>query len=336
MRNGRLRNWLYLFARAIPWRLAGPRGGPPLFIPFYHAVTDLEPPHLRHLYPLCSTRRFENDLRFLLRHFRPASWEQVQNYASGKPLPAGAPFFFLTFDDGLQETEAVIAPLLQRYGLPAVFFVNPAFIGNRQLFYRYKVSLLLDALGQEKTRKRAAVTNAPTAEELERKIREITWRNTALADQLAGQLQVDFHGYLTTRKPYLTTEQITELHGRGFLIGSHSYDHPHFSQLSLPEMRQQVEKSFNCLEALGIRERIFAFPFSDDQVPAAFIRSLHADFGVSVSFGTAGLKREAFPFHLQRIAMEEAPGSGARDLLKFAWLAYRFRKWTGGNLIRRP
>ncbi len=336
------RSYLYPLTRVLPWPMVKKTGAPPLFFPFYHAISGDPPPHLRHLYPVGTPDRFKGDLQFLLENFRPARWEQVIGFAEGKPLPPGPPFFFLTFDDGLQEIASVVAPLLLERGLPAVFFINTAFTDNRQLFYRYQVSLIIDKVRQAETSETGgkSVSGAHNGKMASKKLipylKSLTYDDQEIIRQLASTWQVDIDRYLYTHQPYLTSEQVVLLHKQGFLIGSHSHDHPPFGRLTLAEMRDQVGKSFGFLEALGIRERIFAFPFSDDQVSSAFIRSLQQDFGVSLSFGTAGLKKEMFPFHFQRIAMENSDLHSAREILRAGFLAYRIRQLTGKIRIQRP
>lgn len=119
-----------------------------LILPFYHTVSDVDLPHIKHLYPVLNTKRFREDLDFLLRRFKPVSSEELISISGKKSL--NSPHFFLSFDDGLSQVYHVIAPILKEKGVPATFFLNTDFIDNKGMFYRLKTSLLIEKLEKQK------------------------------------------------------------------------------------------------------------------------------------------------------------------------------------------
>ncbi len=119
--------------------------GRKLILPFYHAVSNQRIPHLANVLNTRDTQTFKKDLEFFLRHFEPVGADTLVHIATGE-VPLKKPSFHLTFDDGLKEVITVIAPILKEKGIPATFFVNTGFIGNRDLFYRFKASLLIEKL----------------------------------------------------------------------------------------------------------------------------------------------------------------------------------------------
>lgn len=112
----------------------------PCFLPFYHVVSNVELPHILN-YPYFNVAQFEKQLDIYLKYFKPASLDDV---VSG--ICTGKRMFHLSFDDGLRQCAEVVAPILLRKGIPATFFINTAFVGNRKLFYRYKASLILSTI----------------------------------------------------------------------------------------------------------------------------------------------------------------------------------------------
>lgn len=114
--------------------------GLPTIFPFYHTVSDKKLAHIRHLYHYRSVREFEQELDFFLKHYEPVEPGQLikEGTISGKKQ------FLLTFDDGFAEIYHVIAPLLTKKGIPAIFFLNTGFIDNKDLFYRCKASILAE------------------------------------------------------------------------------------------------------------------------------------------------------------------------------------------------
>jgi peptidoglycan/xylan/chitin deacetylase (PgdA/CDA1 family) len=63
--------------------------------------------------------------------YRPISLDQViDHYADGAPLPPGA--VLITFDDGYRDNLTNAAPILERYGYPAVLFVPIGYLGGHR------------------------------------------------------------------------------------------------------------------------------------------------------------------------------------------------------------
>ncbi len=324
----------------MPFRFLVRLSGQNLVFPFYHVVSDDPVPHAGYVYPVRSVRQFSRDLEFLLRHFEPVGLEAF----AGTPGKRSRPAMFLSFDDGLSEVHGIVAPILHSKGIPAAVFVNTDFIGNRELFYRYKISLLLDRL--EKIRYSPAVTEllqsryhlvGATRKCVRDFLLGISYRNRGELDRIAALVDVDFHTFLRVRKPYMSLEQLKELSGKGFYIGAHSMDHPRFSELDPEERLLQYRGSMEYIRReLGTGYGIFSFPFTDDGVPFEFFERISAGDmpRLDASFGAAGLKRDPLAFHHQRIPME-AGRAGAGRLLRGEYLYFLLRGLAGRNQIRR-
>ena len=48
-----------------------------LFLPFYHAVADEAPPHIKHLYRTRTVEEFRSDLAYMLRFYTPISLQTL-------------------------------------------------------------------------------------------------------------------------------------------------------------------------------------------------------------------------------------------------------------------
>lgn len=76
----------------------------------------------------CGAAKFEAFCTFFQRHFRVISLSEfLANRRAGMDLRGT---LVITFDDGYQDNFRVAAPILQRLGLPASFFVTTGFIGT--------------------------------------------------------------------------------------------------------------------------------------------------------------------------------------------------------------
>ncbi|NPA68002.1 MAG: polysaccharide deacetylase family protein [Chlorobi bacterium] len=120
-----------LIALIIPTKVLIRLSGKKIIYPFYHIVSDNPPPHIKHLYPVRNIKQFEKDLDFLEKHFS----------ASGFPPKDKNNLFVLSFDDGLSEIYNTVAPILKKRKIPAIFFLNSAFVDNKNIFNNYVSSL---------------------------------------------------------------------------------------------------------------------------------------------------------------------------------------------------
>jgi|WetSurMetagenome_2_1015567.scaffolds.fasta_scaffold39368_4 peptidoglycan/xylan/chitin deacetylase (PgdA/CDA1 family) len=326
-----------MLGSTLPFSLVKNPAGNSYVFPFYHIVSDEPCPHTRYLYPVCSVDRFRKDIDFLLRNYRPLTFSQVVEYAAGGAKKTVKPGFYLTFDDGLREIADVVVPILLKKGIEAAFFINPAFVDNHSLFRRHKVSLLIDSINRQKDEEAlkttAGILNCRPVEVI-KKILSLGDHEYAIIDSLAVILHIDFGRFLINNKPYLGLHRLRELQEKGFVIGSHSFDHTLFSGLTLFQMKEQVMKSMNWLsQNLSVRQRVFAFPFTDDRIPSGFFQWMYDDAKIEVSFGTAGLKHELFRKHIQRIPMEQWGFDSARQILGEEYVVYIIRSIFGKNKI---
>jgi len=195
-------------------------------------VSDYHLPHIRHLYRYRRIQEFEHDLDEMLKWFEPVSFEEyLKSEGNGKRR------MVLSFDDGLAECHEIIAPLLLRKGIPAVFFLNNHFIDNRGLFFRYKASLIIDEILSDcKSKEKASEFLVIPKEQVVKAIRMVNFSQQALLDELARKVEVDFVDYMREDPVYLNSQQVEELVKWGFEIGGHSPDHSDFSSLTLETM----------------------------------------------------------------------------------------------------
>lgn len=292
--------------------LQGLTGIPPrrLIVPVYHAVSDQPPVHLKGLYTLRTRAQFSREMDSLLRYWQPLTLDELVHgiHKGGFSKPS----FHLTLDDGLREVTETIVPVLLRKGIPATLFINPSFIGNKELFFRFKARILANlekgfsgALKNELVdycRKKNIFSHS-----LQESLRCISYTGRHYLDAMANLAGMDFSHYLERQKPYLTEDELKSLVNKGFTLGGHSMDHPLFSDLSTDEMFRQALESVRFVRStFSQASGAFAFPFTDNRVGMDFFRNLstqHSDI-VHITFGTAGLKNDVMPWHIQRIAPE--------------------------------
>lgn len=348
----KLRFGLRKAVRSMPVALLQRLAPRPTFGACYHMVSHGRPRHVKHYAPL-PVKEFEEDVRYLKRRFDLLAHDDLARRRSAGLAPADSTAV-LTFDDGFAECATIVAPILQRHGVSATFFLVTDLVDNRTMFRESKASLLIDTvLGQP------AETVLESLHELEREAEVPSWSPDAsvrpagfdlgvadlgtepdprltglvrwllaagpddvqLLDLLCARLGVDVDGYLRSTRPYLSTEQILELHSQGFTIGAHTRSHPKLQRLTREDAEAEIVESCRIVRELtGQRSVPFAFPYSGwglDRRWLAELRRQH-DF-IGLFFDTGGLRRDA-SFVVQRVFGERV--SGARtmeEILRRAW-----------------
>lgn len=278
-------------------------------LPYHHVVSDKELLHIKHLYAYKNTKQFRHDIEFLSKHFTPVSVEEVaEAMEKGKSLKEGS--FLLTFDDGFKEVYEVIAPILSEKKIPAIFFINPAFIDNKELFYRCKISLMIEELGKRKDALDVAgeIMDRPYGDfhDLKTDLKKINQLNKVKLDELAESIGYSYQDYLVSEKPFMTSDQVQELSDQGFMIGSHSWDHPYYEYLSADEQLNQTIRSIQFVkEKLHNKYSCFSFPHTDAVVTQEFFDKLKMQpVKADLLFGIQNQKTEAGNRMLHRFNAE--------------------------------
>jgi len=358
------------------------RSGRRVFVPFYHAVSDELQPHLAPLYPVRSPAQFRRDLDFMLCHFTPVDLPELVAHCGAPPAgeptsrnsikpPFDKPVFHITIDDGLRSAGEQMAPILRQKGVPATFFVNSAFVGNRALMYRYTAALIVShlrvarsaaaqaaLLGEGRAfleqQQRASASAIPrensmhaiagagnasfhvpgsltSTRHLERWVLAQGYAQQHLLQGLAAQLGLDITAFLDTVRPYLDLEDLRSLQQQGFHIGAHSIDHPWYQHISPDERMQQTLTSLEWVRA--------HLPGSPDVFAFPFsdaglpgsLIQQGLAGGVRLHFGGPGL-RPSPAGALSRVAMEKDRAE-APSIVRRAYLAGWGKGLVKGILI---
>jgi peptidoglycan/xylan/chitin deacetylase (PgdA/CDA1 family) len=332
-----LKKIYYTATPALPGRLFRSGGPMGLLLPYHHVVSNEFLPHINQLYAFKNVQQFTEDLDFLLKHYKPLHPDDlakaIYNHAA---IPPGS--FLLTFDDGFREVYDNIAPILEKKGVPAIFFINPAFVDNRELFYRCKISLLIDEL-KNKTADllpdySKVLAAAPATDTVIATLKNLNQNNAAVLDVLANNIHFSFQDFLEKQKPFLTSSQVVDLHKRGFTIGAHSMNHPYYHLLSVEEQVRQTIDSCNYVkELLRTEECHFSFPHSDAGISQSVINAINQQ-QTGLLFGIQNQKKELQNRILHRFNAER-PETSVNALIKGQLLLNKIQQLTGRDTVKR-
>ncbi len=324
------KNIINLSAKTIPFYLLKNLSKENVIFPFYHTVSDLYLPHIKHLYNYRNTKEFKKDLDFLLKHYIPVDISDLK-HISEKP---GKSKFILSFDDGLSQIYETIAPILIKKGIPAIFFINSDFADNKNLFFKHKISIIIDEISKNQEKQKIISKTFETKKKFYKQLKKNNFTDNDFLTEIAKSINIDFKNFLQTNKPYLSSKQILSLKSQGFSIGAHSINHPEYRFLNTDEQIRQTKESIDFVQKkFNQNLKLFAFPFTDFGIKKTFFNKIFSENIVDYSFGTAGIKKDMYKRNIQRIPIEKH--NSAKNSLKFELLYSLIKKIAGKNIIIR-
>jgi len=225
-----------------------------------------------------------------------------------KNLPRNA--VVVTFDDGYADNLTHALPLLERFDVPATFFITTGYVGSGREFWWDALERLLES-GAEMQARIGAALGLPAAQGNDAALFRVC-RDRLLVVPVARReaLLADWNsaaGFLDpcreTHRP-LDEEQLVALAGHPLAeIGAHSVNHPFMSGLSHADQMDEVTKSRAMLEAqTGGPVPYFAYPFGEsDEGSESAVR--RAGFEGAFTAEWAPVRRSASQWRIPRLMM---------------------------------
>ena len=281
-----------------------------------------------------SPANFDQQMEYLSRRHTVLSVPRVVELLAAGRLPKRA--VSLTFDDGYRDNLSTAKPILERWDLPATFFVSTGFMdGSREFWWDELSRVLLEpgslprtfdvGPGIEADRWELGDSAVYTEEEC---LRHEAWsvrqqhdptprhallralneriyllpqpEKRRVLDRLFEWSGMSSDGRRSHRT--LTPDELIEVERGGLIdIGGHSVTHPVLSALPLDAQREEITKNKSELEEiLGHPVRSFAYPHGAySRETAAAVR--HAGFESAVTVENAPLRIGTDPFELPRV-----------------------------------
>jgi peptidoglycan/xylan/chitin deacetylase (PgdA/CDA1 family) len=234
----------------------------------FHDISDAESSLTKGMGVTVTRANFESALRFLAKHYTPVSLQEVLEQSDGRRLPPRP--VLVTFDDAYASVVEFAAPLCRKFGVPAVFFVNAAFLNNQRLALDNLVCYVANALGLGAVN--AAVRAADGTKRIEvQSLTEVfslflptislqarrSFRDALV--QLARISELDLAGEAAL---YLTSQHLHDLNSFNFEIGNHTFTHVNCRSLSRSDFDEEVGRNKEVLEDISGRPvRSFSVPY---------------------------------------------------------------------------
>jgi peptidoglycan/xylan/chitin deacetylase (PgdA/CDA1 family) len=245
----------------------------------------------------------------------PVSMDAVlESHRSRRALPPRS--FAITFDDGFLNNLTHAAPILERYGIPATFYVTSDFIQSNRMSWIDRVEWAVEAADQGEVilpwrQDRAIFKRASEKIAFLDEVRKFAKSTEgldldALASSIQKQLGFDVtwsNGGALDQK--MNWAQVKELNSRAlFTVGGHSHSHGILSFLSEAALADELDTSLRLLRDLaGIEPRHYSYPEGLAHCYSAAVIEQLKKRGVEICptavFGTNDAQTD--PFELRRI-----------------------------------
>jgi len=214
-----------------------------------------------------TARTFEAHVKLIAERYRPVTLDQVYQFlADGASVPERAVAF--TFDDGFRDNYSVAAPILERYGIRAAFYLTtgPVATGSLPWFCRLRHAFNL-------TEKAAWVDSFTNSrwDLSDEATRRTAFRETAKrCAQCVGERQEQFvlqversldAPPLRQARLMMNWDECRALRRAGHIIGSHAVTHPNLAYVSRDDALRELTESKRVLEEqLGESVVHFSYP----------------------------------------------------------------------------
>lgn len=243
----------------------------------YHSISKrLSDPH--HL--SVSPSNFADQLRLLRKYFMPISAEVFYHALINNISLPGT--ILLTFDDGNYDNLANALPIMEKYNVPGLFFINTFYLGKKSYIW----------------------DNLPSNQnEIKRISSNLQREKITLSQQEVRPLtKVELKNFSKSR---LVT------------IGGHTHTHPQLSSLSMKQ--QSIEIKRNDLELkriIGKKPDFFSYPFGYlDDYDRNSLDLVRENYKLAFTTVPGIASRHSDPYQLPRIGIRNQPLNSFQSLL---------------------
>ncbi len=246
---------------------------------------------------------FDSHLQYLTEHFNVLSLhEAVQKLECGT-LPSRAAC--ITFDDGYADNAEIALPILQKYGLPATFFIAAGFIGGGMMWNDRVIEIIRRASGNSLDLSSLGLENydISTLSQRQKSLFSIIEKlKYQPYEERLDQVE-KLHALLPVDLPdnfMMTTQQIQILHRAGMEIGGHTVNHPILARLASRNAYKEIVEGKEILESIiGEPVRYFAYPNGKPNQDyhiehVAMLKKIGFKAAVSTAWGAASSNSDLF------------------------------------------
>ncbi len=247
------REWLYRAASVVGVTgLARRRARSGLTILMYHRV--LEPPLARqYLHGLSVTPDvFKAQMSMLAEKCRVVTIAEGVRALTTAALAVDRPTVCVTFDDGYWDNATIAAPILERLGLRATFFLTTSFVLRGKTLWFDRAAHLWETAREDCAEQLARGEKSGHGPSFEDWMSDLKDRGDAERIGTIAALE-SRHGLapISDLVAPMSTDDVRRLAAAGHEIGSHTVEHPLLNQMSEESIKDEVWRSRDDLLAIA-------------------------------------------------------------------------------------
>jgi len=241
---------------------------------------------------------FRAQVRYLRHHFDLPRYDDLIPSAENNFLFQG-PTALITFDDGYRDNYEWALPILQEFGVPALFFIPTGYIGRARLPAWDRIAFVIKQTQEREIRLeipeplRIDLSQVSRSAAIARLIR--AFRSAEAPDELAFFEQLEQRARVPVdpealgRPLFMSWDEIRQMAAAGMSIGSHTHNHPMLSRLSEPDQWDELTRSKQLLEReLGRAIATISYPFFGAHVFNTTTKRLAHEAGYRLGFSFYG------------------------------------------------
>lgn len=272
---------------------------------------------------LVSESEFSEQMSLLAQAMTPISLTMFQAWLyEGSSLPRNP--VLITFDDGYRNNLLRAAPILLKHGIPAVFFLTAAHLGQNRLLWPTEVyRAILYWPGSEIPLPDGSSINV-AQNELQKRVALAGWARgycKSLSEEFKNQyierLREPAFPMLSPEEAemfgFLSWEEAIRMQKLGFDLGSHTLEHCILTQVHSDRLHRELKSSKDQIE--GVMGNCccasLAYPNggAEDCSPEVFAAAERAGYRLGFTTRPGPCTRESNPLALNRICI---PGKLSR------------------------
>lgn len=204
----------------------------------------------------------------------PVSMDDIRNaYITKKSLPPKS--FAITFDDGFENNLTVAAPILEKYSVPATFYVTSGFIENNQMSWIDQIDYAIEQTQVPSIQlsfldKEYQLNSDANKIAMLEQIRKTLKNKSNLFEKLEQYIQEVFektnvsflNSFNSNIDQKMDWDQVQELSSSSlFTLGAHTETHPIMSFLSDEQLEKEIQQPIGKLKDILNKEIThFSYP----------------------------------------------------------------------------
>lgn len=254
---------------------------------------------------------------WLRERFRLIGCDEVLSLLAAD-TPAKTTAVCLTFDDGYLDNLQAAKMLMEKYTIPAIFFVPTSYIGSDILPYWDHISYVLKRTSLETLHIQATRSAGPwTVKPLDR-IREARnlidiYRSLPPEEQPQFLSSLEAAGGVDVKavehpRLFMNWDEVRMVQRMGHTVGAHTHTHPILANVDVDGQRDELKRSAEVLqEQLGESSDVMAYPSGQRHTFTEETQRIAKDSGFRAAFSYYGGENpwgRINPYDIRRVAVD--------------------------------